>query len=159
TTRADEVKVAGTAAEVDALLGKTDAPAKAWMRVFVGGYDLACGDKSGGAVRAAGDGYEVIATRMTSDCAPITTTRYLLKVGPDTATHEEANEVASTSSACIGRRPEALASAPAASHDRALGRYFAESAYLEAASVDAFLTLRDELAAHGAPAELQREAV
>jgi len=35
-----------------------------------------------------------------------------------------------------------------------LARYFAETAYLEAAAVDAFRILRDELEAHGAPQAL-----
>ena len=36
----------------------------------------------------------------------------------------------------------------------ALGRHFAQAAHLEAAAVDAFRILREELRAHGAPAEL-----
>jgi hypothetical protein len=39
-----------------------------------------------------------------------------------------------------------------------LGAFFADVARLEAASVDAFATLRDELAAHGAPRSLVRRA-
>jgi hypothetical protein len=38
-----------------------------------------------------------------------------------------------------------------------LGRWFAEMAALEAASVDAFTVLRDELRAHGAPGRLLRD--
>lgn len=46
----------------------------------------------------------------------------------------------------------------AAAYGTPLARWFAETAVLEAASVDAFAILRDELAAHGAPRGLQRAA-
>jgi hypothetical protein len=62
-----------------------------------------------------------------------------------------------------GRRPEGLpplarASRPARSRRALLGHHFAEVAYLEAASVDAFRILRDELATHRAPPGLVRAA-
>ncbi len=65
----------------------------------------------------------------------------------------------------IGRRPAGLA-APASRRPRTaalgehdvLGRYFAEAAHLEAASVGAFRALRRELLAHGAPRALVRAA-
>jgi hypothetical protein len=50
---------------------------------------------------------------------------------------------------CTGRRPSVLADAPP--RGESLGAYFAELAYLEAASVSAFAELRRELAAHRAP--------
>jgi hypothetical protein len=53
---------------------------------------------------------------------------------------------------CLGRRPEGLAMANA--EGSALGRYFAEAAQLEAASVPAFRRLRAELRAHGSPRRL-----
>jgi len=58
--------------------------------------------------------------------------------------------------ACTGRRPPGLRAER--SRGSVVGRYFAESAHLEAASVDAFDVLRQELAAHGAPAELLHAA-
>jgi hypothetical protein len=54
----------------------------------------------------------------------------------------------------IGRRPEGLAPAPLAEGDGALGHWWAEVAYLEAASVPAFLRLASELEALGAPPAL-----
>jgi rubrerythrin len=52
-----------------------------------------------------------------------------------------------------GRRPEGLASKPIEGPDAA-ARFLAQSAYLEAASVDAFERLAQELQAHGAPTHL-----
>jgi hypothetical protein len=57
-----------------------------------------------------------------------------------------------------GRRPGGLAAA-ARTEASALGAYFARAAWLEAASVDAFQILREELAAHAAPQELIDGAV
>jgi hypothetical protein len=51
---------------------------------------------------------------------------------------------------CTGRQPEGLADAPRASGS-AIGRWLADVAYLEAASVDAFRRLARELRACGAP--------
>jgi hypothetical protein len=58
---------------------------------------------------------------------------------------------------CVGRQPAGLAAGHAGGPSL-LGRYFAEAARLEAASVDAFRILRKELVAHGAPRRLLRAA-
>lgn len=55
---------------------------------------------------------------------------------------------------CEGRRPESLA--PCAPRGETIGRWLAQVAYLEAASIDAFRTMRQELRAHGAPKRLLR---
>src|SRR5205814_1560141 len=61
--------------------------------------------------------------------------------------------------ACIGcpggggRRPAGLVGERGRGRD-AVGAYFAEMAWLEAASVRAFASLAEELASHGAPAAL-----
>jgi hypothetical protein len=57
-----------------------------------------------------------------------------------------------------GRRPEGLGSPARGAGRNLLGAYFAETARLEAASVDAFRILRDELTAWGAPRKLRRAA-
>jgi hypothetical protein len=60
---------------------------------------------------------------------------------------------------CTGRRPAGLARRCGASPGGArVGRFFAEAAYLEAASVDAFAVLEDDLVAYGAPPRLVRAA-
>jgi hypothetical protein len=58
----------------------------------------------------------------------------------------------------VGRIPAGLARARIAGAGEALGDYFSVAAHLEAASVYAFRQLRDELAAHRAPARLRRDA-
>lgn len=57
-----------------------------------------------------------------------------------------------------GRRPEGLREALASQSGDALGALFAHAAWLEAASVPAFLRLADELKAHGAPESLVKAA-
>jgi hypothetical protein len=66
-------------------------------------------------------------------------------------------EVACYAQCAVGRRPRGF-STRAADTTSALGLYFATAAQLEAASVFAFCTLREELAMHGAPARLGRLA-
>jgi hypothetical protein len=63
----------------------------------------------------------------------------------------------------VGRRPEGFSGTPQLPDRRRggfppLGAFFAEVARLEAASIDAFERLRDELVAHGGPEELVRAA-
>ena len=57
-----------------------------------------------------------------------------------------------------GRRPEGLAEARDAEACCEVGALYAHVAWLEAASVPAFLRLAEELAAHGAPAEVVKAA-
>jgi hypothetical protein len=60
---------------------------------------------------------------------------------------------------CVGgRRPQGLAPPPPAEGNGALGQWWAELAYLEAASVPAFRRLARELEALGAPPALPRAA-
>lgn len=59
---------------------------------------------------------------------------------------------------CLGRRPAGLAEPARPAGADALGAYFAEAAHLEAASVPAFLRLREELVAHAAPRRLVEAA-
>jgi hypothetical protein len=57
-----------------------------------------------------------------------------------------------------GRRPEGLVE-PRRVPGNPVGAWFARAAWLEAASIHAFLHLANELKAHGAPRELQKLAV
>ena len=57
-----------------------------------------------------------------------------------------------------GRRPEGLQELRPLEADNALGAFHAHVAWLEAASVPAFLRLADELSAHGAPEALAMAA-
>src|SRR5205823_490342 len=57
-------------------------------------------------------------------------------------------------SCTVGRRPAGLVQLSPAEESSVLGAYFAETAYLEAASIVAFERLGAELRAHGAPEAL-----
>ncbi|MFO0576605.1 MAG: ferritin-like domain-containing protein [Polyangia bacterium] len=176
-TQGDSVQAISDAAGVAGFLAPVDAPQEAVLIAYASGYDLSCSDRERGGVRPApdGDGYEVLASRMTKDCAPIEITGYHLKVSKAGAVSVLSQRVLSTSSACVGRRPAGLvepapeaclaedlatelAENPVAGCDApglvAVGEYFAAAARLEAASITAFEVLRAELLAHGAPAEL-----
>ncbi|HVZ31203.1 MAG TPA: ferritin-like domain-containing protein [Polyangiaceae bacterium] len=61
------------------------------------------------------------------------------------------------SSPCTGRRPAGLTEL-GASADNELGEHFRQMAFLEAASIDAFRTFRDELSHYGAPRRLTHAA-
>jgi hypothetical protein len=58
-----------------------------------------------------------------------------------------------------GRRPEGLRPCPPVRARRPAARFLARMAYLEAASVDAFLRLASELEGHGAPERLRSRAL
>jgi len=58
---------------------------------------------------------------------------------------------------CLGRRTDGVPD-PGREHDAATGALLAERVYLEAVSVHAFARLERELAAHGAPPSLLRDA-
>ena len=60
---------------------------------------------------------------------------------------------------CEGRRPPGLASRPSPKGASHIGRFFARASHNEAASVDAFQIVRDELRAHAAPRPLVRAAI
>ncbi|WP_437311280.1 hypothetical protein [Sorangium sp. So ce388] len=150
----DDVDVLRSKEEVKAWLGRVDSPEEAVLVAALEGYEVACDGSAPGGVRPADDGYEVLATRVTSLCAPVETTRYVLRVGADGHLGEVASEVISSrAGACIGRRAAGLVER-AAGGATVVGAWFAEVAQLEAASVRAFEVLGRELAHHGAPRSL-----
>jgi secreted Zn-dependent insulinase-like peptidase len=81
-------------------------------------------------------------------------------IGRDGSAREVSRTTVSVKPGCIvaGRRPAGLVETLEPSARDALGRVFARMAYLEAASVDAFAQLEDELSALGAPLHLLAEA-
>lgn len=90
---------------------------------------------------------------------PLTTEQCNTYCGADSGTfacsfqNVEGHSAIECTKCAIGRRPEGFV----VEHESAspsLGDYFAIAAELEAASVDAFLILRDELVLHGAPKRL-----
>jgi hypothetical protein len=107
-------------------------------------------------VRRTDEGFELVGQATLSDC-PITTQRQLVRVAAGGDVTVLAGEVPVGSGACAGRRPAGLGEQAVASAG-ALTRYLERQAYLEAASVEAFARLADELASFGAPSELVERA-
>jgi hypothetical protein len=142
-----------SADEVAGLLGPVNTPQEALIVVWHAGYDVYCGDVDNVAVREVGDGYEVYATRITSDC-PVSVSRYHLHVSADGTVTVLGEEVIEMSGGCIGRRPEGLVTTGPERTASLPGEWLAEVAHLEASAVDAFRVLADELRMHGAPGEL-----
>ena len=158
STAGDTVLSYNDAAAVQTLLGTIDTQQEAALTAFVAGYDISCTDKATGGVRTVADGYEVLASKMTKDCAPIEITGYLLKVDKSGTVTVESSSVISTSPACVGRRPDGLCAPVGSPAGDPVGAFLAEAAHLEAASITAFRGLRRELQAHRAPARLLRAA-
>jgi hypothetical protein len=161
TTSGDTVTTYATQEAVQNLLGTVDTSQEAVLRVFAAGYNLSCSELEHGAVKQNKDGsYDVIGTQGYA-CGPNTAlTQHLLRVSPsgDVKQLEKYVLEKGNPNCTIGRRPVGLQVAEACESPEALGRYFADAAHLEAASVHAFLRLRDELALHGADVGLQDAA-
>jgi hypothetical protein len=154
TTRGDDVKRWATHDELVTLLGPIDTSDEALMLVAGAGYDLACDAPQRSSIREVGDGYEVTATRVTSDCAPLITTQYLIHVARSGELRVLGERVFSMSAACIGRVPAGLLHTAGASAQGGIGEQLAHCAHLEDASVYAFERLARELSAQQAPREL-----
>ena len=119
-------------------------------------YTIECGPNTGGPV---GDGYEVVATTGDTCGQGTHEDEVLLSVSPAGVTVKQDVVIKNGDPNCVsGRRPEGLAPHARRCED-AVGAFFAECAYLEAASVPAFERLARELRAHGAPARLVKRAL
>lgn len=160
-TQGDEVRAVASLDALKAFLGDIDTAQEAMLIAFANNYNLSCGDPSRGAAKPDGDDWEVIATSGIACGAGSSVSRHYLKVARDGTLTTKRSEIIEYGqpNCAIGRRPPGLVSSGTAACDEALGRFFAEAAHLEAASVPAFAQLRAELAALGAPVELQRWAL
>ncbi|HVG59120.1 MAG TPA: ferritin-like domain-containing protein [Hyalangium sp.] len=162
TTRGDEVAAHTTLEALKGFLGSIDTTQEAALLAFASNYGLSCSDLARGAVRANDKGgFNVIGTRGHT-CGPNTKlTQFVLEVSAsgevkevDSHTLERGNP-----NCVIGRRPVGLRASDGVVCADALGRHFASAAHLEAASIKAFLRLREELALHGAAVALQDAAL
>lgn len=156
--RGDDVEVVSDVDGVRAQIGTVDTAAEAVWIASMAGYSVACGDIEDGAVREVDGGWEVIATKMTSDCDPIEITQYRLSITSAGSLSElESDVVSSEKGACVGRRPGGLR--PVSARGRtALGAWLGGVASLEAAAVHAFAEIEADLLRLGAPGDLLREA-
>ncbi|RYZ44254.1 MAG: ferritin-like domain-containing protein [Myxococcaceae bacterium] len=161
-TRGDEVKTYTTLESLKGLLGTIDTAQEASLVAFASGYRLTCGDKAQGAVKRNANGtFSVIGTQGYLCGEGTKVTQYVLEVSASGEVQErERNVLERGSGSCaVGRRPAGLQVAGTCDSPDALGRFFAEVAHLEAASIHAFLRLREELALHGAGPDLQDAAL
>ncbi len=162
TTRGDEVTAHTTVAALRGLLGTIDTPQEAALLAFAEAYNLSCTDPRRGAVKAnEGGGFSVIATRGFACGKDTAVTRFVLEVSPTGEVREVRSEIIERGDpgCAIGRRPAGLRAADPVACADALGRHFAVVARLEAASINAFLRLREELALHGADVALRDAAL
>ncbi|MFW6067322.1 MAG: ferritin-like domain-containing protein [Myxococcota bacterium] len=159
TTDGDEVSRMIDAEEVRGFLGPVDTAQEAVLLVWHAGYTVGCGDTERYGVREVEGGYEVLATRLTSECDPIETRRFLLFVASDGTIEVLGSEILERDvGACIGRRPPGLLPAPRPRDGDAVGLHLAGIARLEASAVTAFEVLARELEALGAPSGLVARA-
>jgi hypothetical protein len=163
TTRGDEVTAHTTLESLRALLGTIDTAQEATLLAFAHAYNVSCANLEQGAVRPeAGGRFSVIGTRGHTCGKDAALTQFVLEVSPDGEVREVRSQVIARGdpNCAIGRRPAGLhAAGDGACTDDALGRHFASVARLEAASIHAFLRLREELALHGADAALRDAAL
>ncbi|EPX59705.1 putative lipoprotein [Cystobacter fuscus DSM 2262] len=113
-------------------------------------------------MRANPDGTFNVVGNQGDTCGPGTQLdQVVLKVSPSGDVTEETRTLLRKGNPnCVtGRRPDGLHAAASVDCDSALGRHFAQAAHLEAASIQAFLRLREELAQHGADESLRAAAL
>lgn len=161
TTRGDEVKAVASLEELKAFLAPIDTAQEALFIAFANGYNITCGQADRGSAKAVGMGWEVIGTRGIACGAGTAVTRHFLAVSREGELTQKRAEIIErgADNCAIGRRPPGLASSGASDCEVALGRFFAQLAHLEAASVPAFERLSVELAHHGAPEALRHRAL
>jgi hypothetical protein len=162
TTRGDDITAHATVEALRGFLGTVDTAQEAALIAFADGYDLSCENVKRGGVRGNADGsFSVIGTQGYACGEGTEITRFVLQVSSSGEVKEVSRKVIEKGrdNCAIGRRPAGLREAEEVACRDALGRHFAEAAHLEAASIHAFLRLRDELALHGADAQLQEAAL
>ncbi|MBL9021507.1 MAG: ferritin-like domain-containing protein [Myxococcales bacterium] len=153
----DAVDVLTTPEDARSRVVPVDGPIDAVFVVELAGYTVTCDAEARG-VKEVNDGYEVLASRITSACDPVETTLYRLHVASTgEITELESAVESSDEGSCIGRRPVGLVPARARGRN-VVAAHLADVARLEAASVFAFDRLEAELREHGAPTRLLRAA-
>jgi hypothetical protein len=151
-TRGDQVAAVTSLDDLAAFIAPVDSPYEAAFLATERGHRIHCGQTN---ARPAAGGFEII-------------TETGIACGEGTGVDEHIVAVSTTGGfevkltvrikegdpqCAIGRRPEGFVAHGSDAED-AVGKYFAEIAELEAASITAFYRLAQELEHHGAPAEL-----
>ncbi|NTX16858.1 ferritin-like domain-containing protein [Myxococcus sp. CA056] len=162
TTEGDTVAAKTSLEALIGFLGAIDTPQEALLRVFADGYTLSCTTLERGAVKANGDGsFNVVATQGFACGEGTQETQFVLGVSASGEVVEKERDVLKRGDkgCSVGRRPAGLQSEGFVECADAVGRHLALIAHLEAASIQAFLRLRAELALHGADLALQDAAL
>jgi hypothetical protein len=137
--------------ELVALIGTLDTPTEVELLATLKGFDCL-------RIQPTAAGFEATVSQMTSSC-PVTHQEVRYEVLPDGTLRELARGAKTESGVCIGRKPDGLLARTGDESGTPVGTHLARAAELEAASVVAFLTLKAELEAHGAPRRLVRRVV
>ncbi|WP_375758940.1 ferritin-like domain-containing protein [Corallococcus exercitus] len=162
-TRGDEVAAIDSLQSLRALLGSIDTAQEAALMAFASGLNPCAREPrqlSDGATARPEGGFTLSAF-SGSGCRE-DVLRHTLRVSVSGEVAEVSREVAQKATQdcpVVGRRPAGLLVVESGAGDDARGRYFADVARLEAASIQAFLRLREELALHGADEALQDAAL
>src|SRR6218665_967542 len=162
TTQGDEVKAHASLEALKSFLGPIDTTQEAVLLAFAEGYNLSCDRRDYGAVKANANGtFNVIATKGHTCGAGTKVVQFVLEVSNSGEVKEVSDEVIARGNpgCAVGRRPMGLREGGHVVCDQALGRHFAETAHLEAASILAFLRLPGDLALHGADESLRNAAL
>lgn len=159
TTRGDEVQRWAGRADLLALLAPIDTLDEASLLLNHAGYELNCNEAKA-AVRTPEGAFEVTAGDLSMTCNG-SSREYRLSISPDgeVAVLSTRSLGSLSNNTCSGRKPSDFTLAPCADGATTLGRFLAEVAVLEAASVVSFALLAEELRAHGAPAALVARAL
>ena len=162
TTRGDEVAAYESLDALKRFLGTIDTAPEAVLLAYAQGLDVGCNDLAKGGVRANPDGTFDVLGQQGDTCGRDTALyRVVMKVTPagDVSQVERMLVQRGDPNCAVGRRPGGLHAAGSVACDSALGRHFAQAAHLEAASIQAFLRLHEELERHGADAALRDAAL
>lgn len=155
TTAKDEVRKFVTTAELAALVGTIDnAREGALLLTETTVHRISCGEKN---ARSLPDGSFEILAQVGTGCGD-DIELHVVRVRRDGSIEVVERETLKKGdpNCAIGRRTSGVDFV--ATEGDGLGDFFARMAHLEAASVPAFERLARELAAHGAPLHLVREA-
>ncbi|WNG13726.1 ferritin-like domain-containing protein [Cystobacter fuscus] len=162
TTRGDEVAAHTSLEALKSFLGPIDTAQEAVLLAFGQGLNVSCGKLTFGAVKANPDGtFNVLGTEGSTCGQGTRLDQVVLKVSRSGELTEVDRALLQKGdpNCIVGRRPDGLHAAASVDCDSALGRHFAHAAHMEAASIQAFLRLREELAEHGSDESLRTAAL
>ncbi|MGE6761450.1 ferritin-like domain-containing protein [Corallococcus interemptor] len=163
-TRGDDVAAVNSLESLRSLLGTIDTAQEAGLMAFAAGY-ATCPHESrqdAGNITARPEGGFDVIGYTGGVCEKKGLLRHTVRISASGEMREVSRELAQkprNDCPVIGRRPVGLHATEGDGCEDARGRYFADIARLEAASIQAFLRLREELTLHGADEALRDAAL